>query len=139
MDEAYRVVTPSNVVLRAVAEDCETCGQRFRRGERVFVALRNAMRQREYFADPDVFDLDRVIPPHLRRLPFGAGAHACIGASLALAETRHVLGALIALGGRFEILRRRRNRGKIYPGYTELLIRLDPGSNASGLDSTAAT
>ena len=136
IDEAYRVVTPSNVVLRAVAKDCETCGHRFRRGERVLVALRNAMRQRGHFADPDVFDLNRVIPPHLRRLPFGAGAHACIGASLALAETRHVLGALLALGGRFEILRRRRNRGKIYPGYTELLIRLAP---QSGLDSTAAT
>ena len=92
VDEAYRVVTPSNVVLRAVAEDCEACGHRFRRGERVLVALRNAMRQRAHFADPDVFDLDRAIPPHLRRLPFGAGAHACIGASLALAETRHVLG-----------------------------------------------
>ena len=139
VDEAYRVVTPSNVVLQAVAEDCEAYGHRFRRGERVLVALRNAMRQREHFADPDVFDLDRAIPPHLRRLPFGAGAHACIGASLALAETRHVLGALVALGGRFTILRRRRNRGKIYPGYTELLIRLDSRSAVSGLDSTAAT
>lgn len=34
IDEAYRVVTPSNVVLRAVAADCEVHGHRFRRGER---------------------------------------------------------------------------------------------------------
>lgn len=126
IDEAYRVVTPSNVVLRAVAADCEVHGHRFRRGERALVAIRNVMRQRKHFADPELFDLDRVIPPHLRRLPFGAGAHNCLGISLALAETRHVLGALLALGGRLAILRRGRNRGKIYPGYTELLIRLDP-------------
>ena len=125
IDEAYRVVTPSNVVLRAVAADCTVHGHRFRRGERVLVAIRNVMRQRKHFADPGLFDLDRAIPPHLRRLPFGAGAHNCLGISLALAETRHVLGALLALSGRFEIQRRRRNRGKIYPGYTELLIRLD--------------
>lgn len=126
IDEAYRVVTPSNVVLRAVAADREIHGHRFRRGERVLVAIRNVMRQPKHFADPGLFDLDRVIPPHLRRLPFGAGAHNCLGISLALAETRHVLGALLALGGRLAILRRGRNRGKIYPGYTELLIRLDP-------------
>lgn len=126
IDEAYRVVTPSNVVLRAVAEDCEVHGHRFRRGERVLVAIRNVMRQPKHFADPGLFDLDRVIPPHLRRLPFGAGAHNCLGISLALAETRHVLGALLALGGRLAILRRGRNRGKIYPGHTELLIRLEP-------------
>ncbi len=126
IDEAYRVVTPSNVVLRAVAADCEVYGHRFRRGERVLVAIRNVMRQRKHFAHPTLFDLDRVIPSHLRRLPFGAGAHNCLGISLALAETRHVLGALLAFGGRLSILRRGRNRGKIYPGYTELLIRLEP-------------
>lgn len=126
IDEAYRVVTPSNVVLRAVAADREIHGDRFCRGERVLVAIRNVMRQPKHFADPGFFDLDRIIPPHLRRLPFGAGAHNCLGISLALAETRHVLGALLALGGQLAILRRGRNRGKIYPGYTELLIRLDP-------------
>jgi cytochrome P450 len=126
IDEAYRVVTPSNVVLRAVAADCEVLGHQFRRGERALVAIRNVMRQRKHFADPTLFDLDRVIPPHLRRLPFGAGAHNCLGISLALTETRHVLGALLALGGRLAIVRRGHNRGKIYPGYKELLIRLDP-------------
>ena len=100
-------------------------GHRFRRGERVLVAIRNATRQRKHFNDPDLFDLDRAIPPNLRRLPFGAGAHACIGASLALAEARHVLGAIAALDGRLFILERSRNRGKIYPGYTRLLMRLE--------------
>ena len=85
----------------------------------------NATRQRKHFDDPDLFDLDSAIPPSLRRLPFGAGAHACIGASLALAEARHVLGAIAALDGRLTILERRRNRGKIYPGYTRLLMRLE--------------
>ncbi len=124
IDEAYRVVTPSNVVLRAVAVDCDVGGHRFRAGDRVLVAFRNIMRDGKRFPDPDHFDLDRVVPPALRRLPFGAGPHACLGTGLALAETRHVLSGLMALGGRFRVVRRGWNRGRIYPGYTRLEIRL---------------
>ena len=127
IEEAYRVVTPSNVVLRAVAADCAVEGHGFRAGERVLVALRNIMRQGKHMRDPDHFDLDRVGPPALRRLAFGSGAHACLGAGLALAETRHVLSALMALGGGFRIVGRGWNRGRIYPGYTRLDIRLDQG------------
>ena len=122
--EAFRVVTPSNAILRAVVADCEVAGHRFRKGDRAIIAFCNIMRQPRYFAAPDVFDIDRVIPATLRRLPFGAGGHACLGVGLALTQTRHIFGVLMELGGKFDIVQRQYNRGKIYPGYTRLLIRL---------------
>ena len=127
IDEGYRVVAPSNIVLRAVAADCEIAGHDFHRGERVLISLRNVMRQRKHFTDPGLFDLERVLPTNLRRLPFGVGPHNCLGTGLALAETRHVLGSLLDLAGRLTITRRGRHRGMLYPGYSELLIRLEAG------------
>jgi cytochrome P450 len=124
VDEGFRLVTPSNVVLRAVTRDCEIEGHWVRRGERVLVVFHNIMRRKEYFPDPHHFDLERVPDPRCRRLIFGAGAHACLGAALAIAEARRVLGALLPLQGRLEIVRRRYNRGKTYPGYSALHIRL---------------
>jgi cytochrome P450 len=124
VDEGFRLVTPSNVVLRAVTRDCEIEGHRLRRGERVLVVFHNIMRRKEYFPNPHRFDLERVPDPRCRRLIFGAGAHACLGAGLAIAEARRVLGALLPLEGRLEIVRRRYNHGKTYPGYSALHIRL---------------
>lgn len=118
------LATPSNVVLRSVAKDCEVDGYRFRRGERALVVFHNMMRQRSRFPHADRFDLERTPDPRYRRLLFGAGPHACLGAGLALAEARQVLGALLALPGEVEIVRRRYNHGKTYPGYSSLRLRL---------------
>ena len=126
IDEALRLTTPSNVILRAVAADCEVLGHHFRRGQRVLVAFRNIMRQPERFADPDRFDLERKIPTELRSLPFGAGVHTCLGMTLTLAEMRQVLQMFLSLDGRLEITGRSYNRGKLYPGYARLMIRLAP-------------
>jgi cytochrome P450 len=124
VDEGFRLVTPSNVVLRAVARDCEIDGHRFRRGERALVVFHNIMRQRDRYANAHEFDLEREVDPRYRRLLFGAGAHACLGAGLAIAEARLVLGALLPLEGKLQIGRRRYNRRKTYPGYSALLVRL---------------
>src|SRR5260221_3924866 len=79
VDEGFRLVTPSNVVLRAVTRDCEIEGHRVRRGERVLVVFHNIMRRKEYFPDPHRFDLERVPDPRCRRLIFGAGAPPSLG------------------------------------------------------------
>ena len=129
IDEALRLTTPSNVILRAVSADRTILGHHFRKGDRALIAFRNIMRSTAYFEAPDRFDLDRVIPTEMKRLPFGAGLHTCLGTALTLAEMRQVLGALVALPGTLSISARSYNRGKLYPGYTQLLI---------GLDSTAA-
>src|SRR5258708_32338615 len=88
VDEGFRLVTPSNVVLRAVTRDCEIEGHRLRRGERVLVVFQNIMRRKEYFPDPHRFDLERVPDPRCRRLIFGAGAHASLGAGAGLSRGR---------------------------------------------------
>ncbi|MBV9489107.1 MAG: cytochrome P450 [Verrucomicrobia bacterium] len=124
VDEGFRLVTPSNVVLRAVTRACEIEGHPMRRRDRVLVVFHNIMRRKEYFPNPHCFDLERVPDPRCRRLIFGAGAHACLGAGLAIAEARRVLGAFLPLEGRLEIVRRRYNHGKTYPGYSALHIRL---------------
>lgn len=124
IDEALRLTTPSNVILRAVGADCVVGGHRFRRGERVLIAFRNILRQADRFADPDRFVPGREVPAELRRLAFGAGPHSCLGAALTLAEMRQVLGMLFGLPGPVAIGERAFNRGKLYPGYRRLMIRL---------------
>ncbi len=125
IDEALRLTTPSNAILRAVSADCTVLGRKFRRGERVIIAFRNIMRDPALFAHPERFDPARSIPGDLRRLMFGAGPHACLGAALTLAEMRQVLGLIVALPAPLIIGERARNRGKLYPGYSRLDIRLD--------------
>ena len=124
VDEGFRMVTPSNVVLRAVTADCEVRGVRFRRGTRALVVFRTVMRRDRYFPNGSQFDIERTIDPRFRRLLFGAGPHACLGTGLALAEARQVLAAVRALDGEVEIVTRRYNRGQTYPGYSSLAIRL---------------
>lgn len=130
IDEGLRLVTPSNVILRAVVAEREVHGYRFRPGERVLLVLHNMMRQEKHFPRATRFDLERSTEPRLRRLPFGAGPHTCLGTGLALAEARTVLGALLSLDGDFTILRRRYNHAKTYPGYSSLHLQLRPRRNA---------
>jgi Cytochrome P450 len=124
VDEGFRMVTPSNVVLRAVTADCEVRGVRFRRGTRVLVVFRTIMLRDRHFPRGTRFDIERTIDPQYRRLLFGAGPHACLGTGLALAEARQVLGAVCRLDGEIEIVARRYNRGQTYPGYSALAIHL---------------
>jgi cytochrome P450 len=122
IDEALRVTTPSNAILRSVAANHSIAGHHFRAGTRVIIVFRNIMRDPARFADPGRFDMARANP--WRRLIFGAGPHACLGAALTLAEMRQVLGLVAALPNPLEIGERRFNRGKLYPGYTRLDVRM---------------
>ena len=126
VDEGFRLVTPSNVILRAVVEDKEIQGHTFRKGERALVVFNNIMKQEKYFSNAGHFDIERKMDTRLRRLPFGAGPHMCLGTGLAVAEARTVLKALVSLDGELHVLRRRYNRGKTYPGYSSLLVQLRP-------------
>ena len=124
VDEGFQLVKPSNVILRAVVEDCEIRGYQFRKGERALIVFNNIMKQEKYFPNVGHFDIERTTDTRLRRLPFGAGPHMCLGTGLVTAEARTVLKALLALDGEFRVLRRCYNRGKTYPGYSSLFIQL---------------
>jgi cytochrome P450 len=79
-------------VRRYLPEDYEIDGTVLPRGTTVFCALSAANRDERAFADPDEMDLTRSPNPHLT---FGAGAHSCLGQSLARTELQVVLEVLL--------------------------------------------
>ena len=120
VDEGFRMVTLSNVVLRAVTADCEVRGVRFRRGTRALIVFRSIMLRDRHFPNGMRFNIERTIDPRFRRLLFGAGPHASIGTGLALAEAQQVLDAVRTLDDEIEIVSRRYNRGQTYPAIPPL-------------------
>ncbi|MES4906044.1 MULTISPECIES: cytochrome P450 [unclassified Streptomyces] len=79
-------------VRRYLPEDFEIDGTILPRGTTVFCALSSANRDERAFADPDQMDLTRSPNPHLT---FGAGAHSCLGQSLARTELQVALEVLL--------------------------------------------
>ena len=124
VDEGFRLVTPSNIILRAVVADRQIRGYRFRKGRRALIVFNNIMKQERYFSNATRFDIERISDSRFRRFPFGAGSHTCLGTGLAIAEARKVLEVLMSVEGKYEIISRRYNRAKTYPGYSSLLIRV---------------
>jgi len=113
--EALRVTTPSPVMLRAVTAPTRIGPVAVRPGDRVILGT--------YWADTalGVFDPDANPAASLKQLWFGAGAHYCLGAPLAMAQIRLALDALLAHPG-LHITRRRPARGVLIPSYAELEV-----------------
>lgn len=89
MREALRLYPIVAGIPRHVKQDFEFGGYQIRSGQKVYIAASVTHVLPEFFPNPHQFDADRFLPPrdehhHPRAyLPFGAGAHACMGASLA--------------------------------------------------------
>ncbi|MFK0021169.1 cytochrome P450 [Streptomyces sp. NPDC090798] len=77
---------------RYLTEDFEVGGAVLPGGTTVFCALSAANRDEHVFPDPDEMDLTRSPNPHLT---FGAGAHSCLGQSLARTELQVALEVLL--------------------------------------------
>jgi len=126
MDEILRFHHPtqSTSTNRRCTVDVELRGKVLKAGDTVRVGLGAANRDPAVFADPDRFDVARVLPVPV--LSFGAGPHFCVGAALARFEARLAIEAVI---GRWPGLRlvttapvkdpRRHDR------YRELIVALD--------------
>ena len=114
--EGLRVTTPSPVMLRAVTEPTRIGPVAVRPGDRVILGT--------YWADTalGVFDPEANPAASLKQLWFGAGAHYCLGAPLALAQIRLALDALLA-HPELRIVSRRPARGVLIPSYAELVVR----------------
>ncbi|PZQ90793.1 MAG: cytochrome P450 [Leifsonia xyli] len=114
--EGLRVTTPSPVMLRAVTAPTRIGEVAVRPGDRVILGT--------YWADTalGVFDPDAHPAASLKQLWFGAGAHYCLGAPLAMAQIRLALEVLLAHPG-LRIERRRAARGVLIPSYAELVVR----------------
>jgi pimeloyl-[acyl-carrier protein] synthase len=93
VEELARFEFPTKFVTRYPLEPIHVAGTRIGKGQLVFGALGAANRDPSVFRDPDRLEIARPPGPSLT---FGAGAHFCLGAALARAEAREMIGALIA-------------------------------------------
>jgi len=113
--EGLRVTTPSPVMLRSVVADAAIGNVDVRAGERVVLATFAANRELGPF-DPSL-----NTAATLKQLWFGAGAHFCLGAPMAMAEIRLVVDALLAAGP-IRVVSRSASRGVMIPSYASLVI-----------------
>ena len=115
--EGLRVTTPSPVMLRSVVADDAIGPVRVRPGDRVILATFAANRA----LGP--FDPSTNAAAVLKQLWFGAGSHFCLGAPLAMAQIRLVLGALMDAAPHARIVTRRAASGVLIPGYSSVVLQ----------------
>ncbi|MEV4233412.1 cytochrome P450 [Streptomyces bobili] len=92
VDELARYDTPTQAIVRVVAEDVEIGGRTLREGELAYLFLAATNRDSERFEDPDRLDLTR---PGNRHLSFGNGPHFCLGGPLAKLQAEVAVGTLV--------------------------------------------
>jgi cytochrome P450 len=92
IEEFLRYEPPVQGFARTVTRDCVVGGQAIAAGETVFMLWGSANRDECAFAEPERVILDRF--PN-RHVAFGVGAHRCLGANIARAEIRIMLGEVL--------------------------------------------
>lgn len=93
VDEMLRWAPPGPGLFRLAKVDAEVAGVKVPAASIVWLLGAAANRDPAYFPDPTTFDLER--PNAKAALSFGHGPHFCIGASLARAEGRCGVEALL--------------------------------------------
>lgn len=93
IEETMRWLSPVQSATRHVTEAFEWRGIEFAAHDTVNCMLGAANRDPSIFANPDLFDIDRV--NSRRHLGFATGIHACLGSHLAKAEVRIGLETLL--------------------------------------------
>ncbi len=93
VEECLRYDGPVPATIKIATEDVEWHGRTIRRGDMVIPFMASANRDPRQFADPDVFDVGRVVDRHVA---FAWGLHFCLGAWLARLEARLVFETVLA-------------------------------------------
>jgi cytochrome P450 len=101
IEELLRYEPPVQGFARTVTRDCVVGGRAIPAGETIFMLWGSANRDESVFPDPDAVILDRF--PN-RHMAFGVGAHRCIGANIARAEIRIMLGEVLRRLPHYRIL-----------------------------------
>ena len=114
--EGLRVTTPSPVMLRSVVARAAIGRVSVRPGDRVILATFAANRA----LGP--FDPAANTAATLKQLWFGAGSHFCLGAPLAMAQIRTVIGALLDAAPDARVISRGAARGVLIPGYSRVVV-----------------
>lgn len=107
LDEFLRWSTPVMHFRRTATKDTELGGQKIAEGDRVVIWHISGNRDEAVFDEPYRFDLGRTPNEHLgaaSQIAFGGGGpHFCLGANLAKAEMRVMLGEVVDRLGDFEV------------------------------------
>jgi cytochrome P450 len=109
IEEALRIDSPAQMVIRRATQDVAIGGRTIRSGELVMVYLASANRDPEKWAEPANFEFARE---RRRHVAFGHGVHTCIGAPLARMEAKAAMNALV---DRFESIARGSQPGRRLP------------------------
>jgi cytochrome P450 len=107
--EGMRMVAPVPGLVREAAEDTEICGRFIPKGTMVSVVTDAVHRAPESWTDVETFDIDRFLDPRSEQkshrfahLPFGGGAHKCIGMAFGSAEVKTIMHTIL-LNYRIEV------------------------------------
>ncbi len=96
IEEALRLHSPAQMIMRRARQDTEVSGRAIAEGDMLIVYLAAANRDPARWQQPELYDPARQRDPHIA---FGFGVHTCIGAPLARLEARAAMSAVLA---RFE-------------------------------------
>ena len=113
-NESLRLYPPVAIILRRTVRDCEIGGIHIPAHTMLFIVPGFSHRMPEYWTDPQAFDPERFGEERQEQrghkfqfMPFGGGAHKCIGMNFALMNARLFMHQLLL-----------RYRVSLKPGYT---------------------
>ena len=91
--ESLRTLPPSSTVNRRLTKSVILDGILYPKGYALIAEPRLAHMMSEYFAEPQLFDPERFLPPRsegkmYQFIPFGGGIHACLGAQMAMVTAK---------------------------------------------------
>jgi cytochrome P450 len=101
VEETLRYDTSSQIIVRTAATDLDYHGQTVPAGARVLLLIGSANRDEDAFPAGDTYRVTREFGRQLAS--FGAGAHFCLGASLARLEARVALTEIVKRVADYEI------------------------------------
>lgn len=96
IEEGLRWATPVMHFRRTATTDTVLHDVEIAEGDRVVIWHMSGNRDEDVFDDPYTFDIDRAADGHLDQIAFGGGGpHFCLGANLARAEMKVMLGEVL--------------------------------------------
>lgn len=108
--ETIRLESPSRLLFRKAMKDTEVDGYRIRKGEILLLHIGETIAHDERWSsdEPEVFKPQRWLCEAGNRvggwIPFGGGAHLCVGMQLALLEVRLMVAMLARQSCRLKLM-----------------------------------
>lgn len=103
VNETLRLYPPASISARYVKQELIFEGHRIKPGTMIVYSPYATQRSPEVFDDPEEFKPERWLAGHKPRpgefVPFGGGAHRCLGSVMATTELTVMLATLLARGG----------------------------------------